>query len=154
MFADLREDRIFTMFASALHDAAISSCLFRSQTPTLDGFDIHSVGIEFGFRLTVRFQLYFFTATLGHSVSPAEYSLSRGASGEAHTATYGCGLRNELGDFWYPRTDKYNGRNDPFPCESRDWAFFVSRHYGDTSLRRIVDGRKHRQYPNKKRMKQ
>ena len=140
---DLQNDQVFQIAARQLHESAVSSC-FSGTAPSGDGFGIQSIWIECGVRLQVNFQLSFFAGS-GHSYSPAMYRLTRTTeSAVAFAAEYGCGLRDECGGFWYPRTDKYCGKNDPMPESGHDWAMHVTKRYGKTSLAKFVRKRDHR----------
>lgn len=80
---------------------------------------------------------------MGHSASPAAYTLTRDPESEdVFTAVYGCGLWDEDGHFWYPRTDKFVGRFDPYPDNTRDWAILATRRYGETSLTGYMQDRR------------
>ena len=61
-----------------------------------------------------------------------------------YTASFGLGLRDSSGDFWYPRTGRDYGRSDDTPENDADWALFRSHTYGEQSLLAWVRRRKER----------
>lgn len=138
---DLQNDRAFRDAARQLHDNAVSSH-FGDAAPVIDTFSIANVAISHAESIAIRFTICFFTETLGHSSSPAEYRLSRDPSAtKIHITAYGCGIRDQNGRFWYPRTDRACGQADSFPRLDSDWAVHVRRRYGETSLARHIRSR-------------
>lgn len=97
LLSDFQNNGRFSDDAGRLHDAAVSA-YFGGYPPTQDGFDILNVAVRPGRTLTIHFRIYFFTQSLGHSVSPAVYRLSQDpVSPGIHVAEYGCGLRDRNG---------------------------------------------------------
>ena len=138
ILADLCGDPIFFRDAGHLHDNAILSH-FGPGHPITDDSRPDKVIFKRGYSIEIRFIIFLFTDTLGHSATHAAYTLTRPAdSPEVVRVSYGCGLRDEDGRFWYPRTDKYSGALDPFPEHSREWVVYATKMYGQTSLARYL----------------
>lgn len=134
---DLIHDSGFLRAAEQLHEVAIHSCFPRTP-PVTDGVGVLGVGIELGTSISVDFRLWLFAGEagrLGHSASPARFTVSRTSSNQAgYNASFGCGLRDVNGQFLYPRTDKNYGRFDRPPETPEGWAFWYTKTYGDSSL--------------------
>ncbi len=134
LLSELHDNPIFESTAESLHDAAAAAS-FDGVAPTIDYCMLEDVDIKFGIRLAVTFRICFFTESLGNSDSPARFSLSRiSSSDHSFLAEYGCGLLDDQGHFWYPRTVKHLGRFDMPPDTNDGWAFFRSKRYGGKGL--------------------
>jgi hypothetical protein len=148
LLTDIQHDCSLQDAVSRLHHAALLSH-FGAGGPVLDAFSTYRVTIDYGNKICIFFQLYFFTPSLGHSVSPAMYSLARGnetddlfIAKDLFVAAYGCGVRDIDGQFWYPRHDKDYGRCDAPPDKESDWAIFATRRYGTRSLEHFMKHRR------------
>ncbi|WP_220498506.1 hypothetical protein, partial [Stieleria mannarensis] len=129
VIAELCDDPNFEFTAEMLHDVAADAS-FAGETPVIDYSMIEDVQINFGLSIAVTFRICFFTE-LGHSDSPARFSIiAEEPSTETWRVEYGCGLLDEDGRFWYPRTDKDVGRYDMPPTSNDQWAYFQCKRYG------------------------
>jgi len=139
VLADLQTDPLFFRDAGHLHDNAILSH-FGPDRPITDDSRVDSLIFKHGRSIEIRFLIFLFTETLGNSATHAAYTLTRSVDSPGIvTVTYGCGLRDEYGQFWFPRTDKYFGRLDPLPERSSDWVVYATKTYGQTSLARYLN---------------
>jgi len=139
VLADFHTDPLFFRDAGHLHDNAILSH-FGPDRPITDDSRVDSLVFKHGRSIEIRFLIFLFTEKLGNSATHAVYTLTRPAvSPDIITVTYGCGLRDEHGQFSYPRTDKYFGRLDPLPEYPSGWAIYAEKTYGQTSLARYLN---------------
>ena len=134
LLADFCRDSMFIRDAARLHDEAIHSH-FGAACPVTDASRPDRVILHTQHSIEIRFLIFLFTEKLGNSATHAAYTLTRPTeSPDLIAVSYGCGLRDDKGQFWYPRTDKYFGRLDPFPEQPNDWVVYVTKTYGRTSL--------------------
>ncbi len=140
---DLVADRQFTDATNNMHEWVADHCLGDDQ-PTTDGVGITNVGIELGTAISVDFQLWFMVNNASScSAAPARFTVHHDQPRKGiDTATFGCGLRDSNGRFWYPRRDKQIGRFDTPPDSTDDWAYFKTKNYGDASLSAWLSDRK------------
>lgn len=90
-----------------------------------DGLDIHSVIIEVGSSISVRFHQWFLNPC---GVSPVCYSLAA-VGDNIHRVQFAFGHPDENGRLKYDYTDKHHGRFESFPDSPAKWAHFLSRDY-------------------------
>ena len=133
LFDHVRADEPFSSDLSELHQHA-TWLVFPDDSPSTDGVDIVRVEIDFLTSITVVTRLWYFierNGHLGHSVAPSRFAVRRSTRDSAiYTASFGLGLKDGHGEFWYPRTNKYYGSSDDPPVNDADWAFFESRDNG------------------------
>ena len=132
---DLNSDLLFIRNAEALHGFAVRDSI-AGRLPTSDGLAVLHVDVDIRKSISVDFQLWFFVekrGQLGHSASPSRFSIQATTDNE-FTATFGCGLRDPNGKFWYPRTNKHYGRYDVPPDSKDGWAFWREKQYGKSTL--------------------
>ena len=131
---DLRSDLDFNRNAAELNESIVDQT-FAENRPTTDGLGILNVTIDFKRSICVDFQLWFFverSRQLGHSASPSRFSIKRTVEDEnVFQASIGCGLRDNNGQFWYPRNDPDYGRFDSAPDQNEGWGYFFAKTFGD-----------------------
>lgn len=121
---DFRNDKRFVSDARQMIDHHVSAAL-PTNGPVEDGLDVHSVLIDVGSSISVRFHHWFLDPC---AACPVSYSLAV-VGGTIHRAQFAFGHRDEYGRLKYNDTDKHYGRFESFPDSPSEWAHFMTREY-------------------------
>lgn len=133
--ADIQSNEEFRIDFSTLHERA--TCLaFQGNSPSTDGLGIVRVEIDLLVSVSVVSRLWYFVdcnGQLGYSVAPSRFTVRRSLPySTKYAASFGLGLCDDHGCFWYPRTNKDCGSLDDPPTSDAEWAFFRSHAYGES----------------------
>ena len=140
LIEDLSSDDGFMATVEKLHIEAAQQC--GQSSIVSDGVSIVSVCIEFGVSLIVDFRLDSLGGRQGacdggptgrYASAPSRFSVVLAADrNDSAEASFGLGLREPDGDFWYPADDRRTVQ--AMSPDFDRWAFVCSRSVGRATL--------------------
>ena len=128
LLADFRSDERFYCDARQMLEFYISREL-PDCCRVGDGLELHSVRVDAGVSMNVRFHHWLLDPNVA---CPASYLLSAVAP-TVHRVDFACGHADDHGRFKYKYDDEHCGRYGGFPERADDWALYISRYYGVAS---------------------
>ena len=134
---DFRADSEFMAAAEQIHVAAAQRC---EQSVAPDGLSIVGAQFELAVSLSVDFRFHSLDGPCGHASAPSRLSVNViKDSDRSFVASFGCGLREPAGAFWYPNPSEQFPLH--VPEDPAGWAFFHRKKYGVVSLTDWIEDR-------------
>lgn len=133
IIGDLQSDPKFLPIAEKLHDDVVRQSLC-GRCVASDGLSIVGVSIDIGISIVVDFRLHYLDGPGGFSFAPSRFAVELTERNyNLALASFGCGLSEPDGDFWYTASRKDCDYMIPTSDYDR-WAFYRSKPFGDSSL--------------------